>query len=155
MLWIIPWPSNGTIAIFIDNVIKYICKLLQNCEVHIIFDRYYEHSIKQSTRQSRAGTISGRQHSLTLNTLNTPLPTQKMLLTVTDNKVQLIALIMGCIKDNAHSLVHVASKLVLTGPDTFSMEINKGIAIKRLDLATQHEEADVIIAQRVVNLASN
>ena len=90
MLWVIPWPSKGNVEHFIINVISYINRLLQKCETHIIFDRYYEQSTKNCTRKSRAGAVASRQHQLTLTT---PSPPQTVLLSVTENNIQLIDLI--------------------------------------------------------------
>ena len=52
MLWVIPWPSSGMIQDYLDNVSKYVSRYLDKCETHLIFDRYYEKSIKQCTRES-------------------------------------------------------------------------------------------------------
>jgi len=90
MLWVIPWPSKGNVEHFIINVISYFNRLLQKCETHIIFERYYEQSTKNCTRKSRAGAVACRQHQLTLTT---PLLPQKVFLSVTENKVQHIDLI--------------------------------------------------------------
>ena len=82
-----------------------------------MFDRYYEYSIKSGTRKSRTDTISSdASHKLRLNT---PLPIQSVVLTVTENKVQLIDLICQQVQEKAtyipaseDSFNH---KLVITG----------------------------------------
>ena len=64
--------------------------LLQTSDVHFIFDRYYTDSVKTLARMSRAGKDASRRHQLSLDT---PLPPQKVTLTVTKNKVQRIDLL--------------------------------------------------------------
>ena len=40
-------------------------------------------------------------------------------------------------------------KLVLTGSDPVSVEINRGVIIKRRDMTTKQEEADTMVVQQV------
>ena len=40
LLWVIPWPSCGTIEDYVKNVVKHVCRLFKTCETHVIFDRY-------------------------------------------------------------------------------------------------------------------
>ena len=75
----------------------YLVGLLHKSDIYLIFDRYYADSIKNGTRPARAGKEASRRHKLNLNT---PLPSQKVALTVTENKVQLINLAVKYIKDN-------------------------------------------------------
>ena len=146
MLWVIPWPSSkGNVEHFIINVISYFNRLLQKCKTHIIFDRYYEQSTKNCTRKSRAGAVASRQHQLTLTI---PLLPQKVLLSVTENKVQLIDLIWK------YQLSDSGTKLVVTGFLPVPLQFFRGNVTERHYLKTTHEKADVIIVQRMVHLAS-
>jgi hypothetical protein len=90
ILWTIHWSTNGTVQDFVNGFTGYVFRKLCDSEVYCIFDRYYDDSIKSGTRYSRAGTQASRQHTLTLAT---QLPPQKVILTLTENKKQLIEMI--------------------------------------------------------------
>ena len=113
-----------------------------------MFDRCYEHSIKEETRRARAGNIASYL-VLTLF-LSTPLPALKNCRTVTENKCQLISLI--CQYFDNHPLSSSRHRLVITGPDPIPVEYFSKDIKPREDLRTTHEEADVIIAQQAVAL---
>ena len=53
LLWTLNWPSNGTVNDFIQNMKQYLSSRLKWCDVYFEFDRYYEQSRKQATRDSR------------------------------------------------------------------------------------------------------
>ena len=55
ILWVISWPTAGTVEDFIMNILSYIFKQMKQCDIYLIFDRYYDDSIKYATRNSRAG----------------------------------------------------------------------------------------------------
>jgi len=148
VLWVIQWPTSGTVEDYIMNLMAYVERLLQKSDTYLIFDRYYVDSIKNATRLARAGKEASRRHQLNLNT---PLPSQKVTLTVTENKVQLIKLTIEYIKEH-REMLPVWHKLVITGPDPIPLEIHDGVARHRTDLTTTHEEADVIIAQQMTYL---
>ena len=86
--------------------------------------------------------------------MHTTLPPQKVVLTVTDNKVQIIDLICQSLiqeaqdKPNKHSLV-------ITSDDSIPVVIQDGIVFHREDLKTCHEEADVIIIQQMLKAVEN
>ena len=82
-----------------------------------------------------------------------PLPPQKVLLTVTQNKIQLIDLIVAALqkeKDHFKLCIH---KLVVTGREPVTVEINKGLVIRRCDLKTVQEEADIIMIQQMIAIS--
>ena len=84
---------------------------------------------------------------------NTPLPPQKVTLGMTDTKMQLIDFL--CQHINEHSLqLPVNRKLVVTGIDPVRYEINKCLIIDRTDMCTPHEEANLVIVQQMVKLAT-
>ena len=111
--------------------------------------RYKADSRKESTRNGR-GKGASRVYSLR-NT--TRLPPQKVMLTVTINKVQLIDLI--CEDMAFHKDDFSQHKLVLTGSDPVPVEINRGVIIKRQDMKTTQEEADTMIVQQVAEVKAN
>lgn len=88
--------------------------------------------------------------------LFSPLPSQKAVLTVTENKRQLIKLICNELVHDKEYLKPLTSqkKLVLTGEEVNPYEVTEFNTIRRTDLATNHEEADVIIAQQAIKLGT-
>ena len=85
------------------------------------------------------------------------LPSQNVLLTVTENKQQLIAIIFNeLINDKTFhqkccSNMH---KLIVTGQEDTPVEVNNTVVIERDDLRTTHEEAYNIIVQQMVAAAN-
>ncbi len=151
ILWVVPWPTHGLVQDFIKKMFDHIIRHLHIADTYLIFDRYYDDSIKEITRTSRAGTNASRQHQLSMST---PLPPKNVCLTVTKNKVQLIALICVHLRLWCDQLPQNGRLLVVTGSEPTPIEISDGIIRERPDLRTTHEEADVIITQQVVHLAN-
>ena len=151
VLWVINWPTHGTVEDYIKNLLSYLIECQKKCSTYLVFDRYYDNSIKTGTRNARAGKDASRQHQLLLGT---PLPSQKVTLTVSSNKVQLIKLICIYLRDHADMLPQNGNSLVITGPDPTPVQICDEQVIQRIDLRTTHEEADVVIIQQVLYLAS-
>lgn len=151
VLWVIHWPTAGLVQDYIKNLVDYIANHLTIADTYLIFDRYFESSIKEITRTSRAGKNASRQHQLSMLT---PLPPQKVCLTVTKNKVQLINLICEYLRQHNDLLPQNGNVLVVTGAEPTPMEVCNRNVQERSDLCTTHEEADVIIVQQVVHLAN-
>ena len=122
---------------------------LRKCRVHLIFDRYPPDSTKSVTRSNRAGKNASRKHLLRLHT---PLPAQKIDLSVTHNRIQLISLISQYLVE--HSLEY-DNELVLTSEDPNPVAMKNGEVTKRVDLHNTHEEADLIIVNQLMNVAEN
>ena len=81
------------------------------------------------------------------------LPPQKVILTVRQNKMQLIELIYKDIMTHSHLLIFMTKKLVITGADPVPVEINPGsIIIYRQYMKTMQEEADTMIVQQVADV---
>ena len=76
ILWVVPWPADGSDNDYIANFKYAIEKRLRVEEVYLIFDRYYDYCTKRVTRGSRATGVS-RVHHLQVNS---KLPAQKILL---------------------------------------------------------------------------
>ena len=76
ILWVVPWPADGSVDDYIANFKYAIGKRLRVEDVYLIFDRYYDYSTKSVTRGSRAAGVS-RVHHLQVNS---KLPAQKILL---------------------------------------------------------------------------
>ncbi len=150
ILWVVHWPSKGSVQDLVTNVVKQITsKLKGSTRVHIIFYRYCEYSIKSGTRCSRKAQVS-REHQLCLSS---PLPPQDVALTVTKNKIQLIDMICDELVSSV-ALLNLSNSFVVTGKSPIPTEVCSGLQIIRPDLKTMHEEADVIIPNQVVYLES-
>ena len=72
---------------FVGSFTSFIFGKPKKCDIYLVFDRYHDASIKGGTRLARAGHHASRRHKLSLWT---PLPKQKVVLNVTENKVRLI-----------------------------------------------------------------
>ena len=143
--------TNGTVKDFGINILTYVEEQLYKCDTYLIFDIYYDDSIKNATRIAMAGKEASRRHQLNLTT---PLPLQKVILTVTANKDQLISIIYNYIKENDALLPRNASRFVATSPVPTPIEIYKGRITPRDNIRTTHQEADAIIVHKMVQLAS-
>ena len=53
VLWVVPWPTGGTVQDFLDNFRRHIKGYLESGDVYLVFDRYTAGSIKESTRNER------------------------------------------------------------------------------------------------------
>ena len=149
MLWVIPWPTHGKVQDYVDKAVTWTFRKVQESDVYLVFDRYMEYSIKDNTRNTRQKGAS-RQHRLTLTML---LPPQKVLLTVTQNKIQLIDLNVAALQKEKDQFKLCGQKLVVTGRDPIPVEINKGVVIRRCDLKTMQEEADGIMIQHMIAIS--
>ena len=85
------WSTSGAVEDYFMNLVAYVNRLLQKSDTYLIFDRYYVDSVKNTTRSTRADKVASRRHQLTVHT---PLPSQQVTLTVTDNKVHLVNLVI-------------------------------------------------------------
>ena len=147
ILWVIHWPSDGTVRDFVDGFNQYVVKMATCSHLNLIFDRYKNCSIKSKTRSSRAGAAS-REYQLSLDM---PMPPQSVMLTGTQNKEQLIEFIVSELTKKVQGYKHPTS-LIITGKSPVPVEIKGGSTVMRQDLQTTHEEADVIIPQQVLHL---
>ena len=97
ILYPIPWTaSHATVGAFVAKFRNYIKKQLQSYDFYLVFDWYREYNTKGVTRVSRGAQFS-RVHQLTTVT---PIPPPKVILTIPDNKCQLIGLIVDDLCSN-------------------------------------------------------
>ncbi len=40
MMWVIHWPTNGTVADYANNFMHYICSIMDSSDVFLTFDQY-------------------------------------------------------------------------------------------------------------------
>ena len=145
MLWSVHWPECGTVEDFIKNFMGSLVFYLRKCSIYLIFDRYPPESIMSVTTSNRAGKNASRKHLLNLHT---PLPSQKIVLSVEHNKIPLINLISKYLVDC--SLIS-DNELIITSEDPIPVAIRNGKAAKRFDLYNTHEETDLIIVNQLVH----
>ena len=150
VLLVVHWPAKGVIVDFVENFKGFLLKKLLDSDVYLIFDRYL-YSTKSVTRDARTCEAS-RVYQLTKNT---PLPSQKAVLTVSSNKKQLMFIICSSIinDEEFHAQHTTRNKLVITGSDDVPTRIHKGVGIAKEDIVTSHEEADTIIAQQSYHMS--
>ncbi len=151
-LWVVHCPKSGTVKDYINNFEEKLKHKLLSGDVYLVFDRYYEYSTKSVARYARSAEAS-RVHQLEEGTT---MPSQKVVLTVSENKRQLVELICTDLIQNVHfhqNCVH-RHKLVITGHYKTPTEISHhGIVIPRRDMDTTQEEADTIMVHQVLLIA--
>ena len=153
LLWIPQWPFTSTQqTLVMDFVNKFKNQIKESGDVYLVFNRYKSYSTKSSTRISRM-TEGCKVFQLYLAA---PLPTQKVTLTITENKKQLIDIICNDLQRDTdfHWKNTEKHKLVITGREKTPVEISSGgVVIQRHDIVTTHEEADNIIVQQAILVA--
>ena len=143
IFWTLAWPKEGTVTDLMELMYDYIESKLISQDVYFVFDRYFLYSIKGSTRENRVENRTNHQYF----SLSAPLPPRDKPLSSSLNKKQLIDLIVAFVSERIALRKH-RNSLILTGSDETPIEIHDGNIIKRNDLRTTHEEADVIIVHQ-------
>ena len=110
--------------------------------MYIVFDRYHQDLIKGHTSIVRASGVTRRFHLQ----LVTELPSQKVVLTVTQNKMQLTDLILQSLQEDP---IVSRQKLVVTVLND-TIQIHDGVVTELALLKTSHEEADVFIINQLL-----
>ena len=156
LLWIPQWPISSSTQKpiandFVEKFKHHIKEKLNDGDTHLVFNRYKDFSTKTSTRTSRmAERCKVFQLSLT-----SPLPSQKVTLTITQNKKQLIDIICKHIQKNSYFQKNSEKhKLMITSQQKSPVEISCGVVIQRDDIAT-NQEADNIVVQQAIQVAVN
>ena len=150
LLWTLEWPSHRTVDTFISIFKVWLNAQLLEADVHLCFDRYFDYSTKSSTRSARANAT--RVHQLDRKT---PLPARDAVLKNSANKKQLNTMICEEILSDDNFLQHATQdhQLVVTAENDLPTQVSRGRKSPRLDLASAHEEADILIAQHAIHLA--
>ena len=58
ILWVVNWPPKASVQDYVDNVCDYVLRRLKTADTAIVFDRYYDFSIKSSTRLDKGSSSS-------------------------------------------------------------------------------------------------
>ena len=144
ILWTVPWPASpAKVSAFVNNAVATITKYVQTTQIlHVVFDRYYNDSIKSCCRTKRAQGFC-REYRLTSES---PLPKQSIVLKVAANKVQIIKLIVDQL-----CLIQIADgkQVIITGPDPHPIEVSTGVQRSPVT----HEEANVLIVYHMIQEA--
>lgn len=157
ILWCIAWPTSSPanqhlVRNYVESFKQYLQQRLSRGDVYLVFDRYIEFSTKYSARKAR-GPGGCRVFQLSANA---PLPPQKQVLTVSENKRQLIRIIVETLVAEAVVPGGYRSRLIITGQEDTPIEIAPdGVVIRREDLKTTHEEADTIIVAQAISAAKD
>ena len=53
ILWVVSWPDKGTVEGYLNNFWRYLLEKSKIADVFLVFDRYYDESIKCLTRKYR------------------------------------------------------------------------------------------------------
>lgn len=155
ILWCITWPTSSPTnqapaKFYVESFEIYLQQWLSQGDVYLVFDKYIDFSTKYSTRKAR-GPGGCKVFQLSANA---PLPPQKQVLTVSENKRQLIQIIVETLVAEAVVPGGYRSRLVITGQEATPIEIAPGgTVIRRQDLKTTHEEADTIIVAQAIYAA--
>ena len=155
ILWCIAWPTSSPtnkaqVKDYVESFKEYLQQRLSRGDVYLVFDKYIEYSTKYSARKAR-GPGGCRVFQLSGNS---PLPLQKQVLTVSENKRQLIQIIVETLVAEAVVPGGYLSRLIITGQDDTPIEIAPGgVVIRRDDMKTSHEEADTIIVAQAIYAA--
>ena len=132
VLWVVPWPKSGTVHDYLVRFRSYLHGHLAKSYVYLVFDRYIKGNTKEATRR---GSDKGSSRVYTLR-CTVRLPPQKVALTVTKNKYQLIALIVEDFV--SHKPDFQKHKLVVTCRDPVPVEMANGCVNKRQDMVATH-----------------
>ena len=138
--------NQALVKDYVESFKQYLQQHLTSGDVYLIFDRYIEFSTKYSARKAR-GPAGCMVFQLSANG---PLPSQKQVITVSENKRQLIHIIVEALVAEAIVPGRYSSRLIIIGQEPTPIEIApRGVAIRREDIKTTHEEADAIIVAQM------
>ena len=152
IMWTISWPAKGAnVKDPIDNFLSYPRNLLLGSNVYLIFDWSLQMSTKRHTRTVRANGVT-RRYSLAEGT---ELPPKKQVLTATDNKKQLLSLIIERLSNNPE-LGTTCNILVVTGidPNVSPFRIEGNLVTPVECLRTTQKEADSIIIHQLLHIVT-
>ena len=119
------WPKDGSVEDLAKGVELYVSKFLKHSDVYLIFDRYFEKSIKSDTRLGRIGSFI-RSHQLSIET---SLPSKEMCMSSTKTKANLIEIIATFLLQR-FSTAEFQHKLLVNSKSIYPMGTSHGLQIK-------------------------
>ena len=149
-LWSISWPENATLRDLAYQMYQHVTFLLttKDMDVFLVFSRYFKYSIKGATREQRTGNLANN-HVLTLDV---PLPSREIVMTSSQNTIQVIEVISKYTIDMM-TANHFKNRFVVTCSETTPTQVQQGVVASRNDLKSSHEEADVNIIKQCMSCA--
>jgi hypothetical protein len=81
LVYRVVWPQSGTVQMLAKTIAH---KLGDHYEVHVVFEKYYNNSVKSYERERRAGGTITTDHHITLTSV---LPPRDVLMKSTISKV--------------------------------------------------------------------
>ena len=148
----VTWENNDLVRSFLHRFAKNIYHKLSCNDVSLIFDRYYDYSIKSPTREKRIKEGSAKQFQLTLDF---HLPSKDVILNNTFNKKKLICLLVTYLVQYFSEVCPMKHNLVITGEDQVPFQIVAGVVSRPEELRSGHEEADIIIAMHAIHFSKS
>ena len=150
VLWLVHWPLKRKVEDLAEVYFNYVMSHLTEDDVYLVFDRYYDYSIKGVTPAEITKNVA-LKHSFSLNIR---LPEREIALGSMHNKMQLIHLIAKyIISENVKAFN--CGRLFLASADEVPALFWNGIKTNEIDLCTTHEEVDIIIIQQCYGTVSN
>ena len=101
--------NQALVKDYVESFKQYLQRRLTSGDVYLVFDRFIEFSTKYSARKAR-GPAGCMVFQLSANG---PLPSQKQVLTVSENKRQLIHIIVEALVAEAVVPGHYSSRLII------------------------------------------
>ena len=146
VLYVIHLPVNGMLQDYVTSFKYSISKILKGRDVILVFDRFRWYSTKSMARSGRT-TQASRVHQLSISM---PLRPQKVVLSVTKNKQQLIKMICDeLIKDEVFNKEHTSShRLIATGDDDTPVEIHKAVVLKGLTFKSHMRRQTIFLLNK-------
>ena len=148
-LWTLKWPTKGKFSQVVEEVKRRIKDMLKLSHVHWIQDRYRDYSPKSACRISRINDVATRCHQIRIDM---PIIEKNCVLKCVPNKIQLNHLLFNCVTSDEEFLKEATQthRLVMMGDSTIPDQFFRGRKMPRLDLASSHEEADIIVTKHAI-----
>ena len=145
VLWTLPWSPQGTVQILIYTFKIWVAKKLNNSDVHLVLDRYFDYSARSSTWVASASKKTPtRVHKLGEKK---PLPSTDVILKCVANKIQINHPICKLIMNYQELLDEATShyRLFISGEEAMPTMVYRGRHRAELQLYSTHEESDIRI----------
>ena len=140
----IHWPKEGLVEDLVKGIEHYMSKVIKTSDAYLVFDRYFDYSIKSETRLKRIGLFK-RSHSLSVRTV---LPSKEICMSSTKTEENLIEIIASQILER-FTQKKITHKLVITSKSPCPVQTKLGVTQMRTDLESKFDEADYILPQQV------
>ena len=116
------WPKEALVEDLVNSVELYLSKYINVADVYLIFDRYFENSIKFDTRLEQIRTYQ-RSHKLAIRI---PLPPREICMSSKKTEENLIEIISSTLLERLAEK-KIETKLLITSKDEFPEETQMGV----------------------------